>query len=486
MGEPSRKSTQTNDFGSNLNLPTPTRSADTFIGWFVDGDLTQVAPTTMPSQDITLFAKWDIYLDPNVYSVVGNFQGWNIKDDRVIMTRQTGTNTFSFTVNLSVNTEWKLVFNQSWESGEVSPHSDGVTIQENGITVANFTSAGGTNMTSAGFNFKTKVDGNYTIFYTSFPSLNRILNIVRNGATIIVDHPDTREEMLINPDFSLGTTGWDEGLPFFVGDGANLSLSTENGELKADVVAGPDSFSPRFGQENIPFVYGKTYSVSFDARALTQKAIEVQIGKLYTSYPWFNNYLPEFNYKFFNLTTVMTNYNFTFTHNINSVEPTGSILFSLGRVMGSRVNTTIFFDNFLIEEIDLNQSNTSFQTYGGMTASETNEGLLINYVNTPVNFWESGAFLKFVNADGTKTELKVDFTGVAGTTYLFKFEKQGGNNASGISVEFDFVGTGAAQTATMSLTALTAAQRAEMNNFVVFVKTPTTTGAVTISRIYYA
>jgi hypothetical protein len=128
----------------------------------------------------------------------------------------------------------------------------------------------------------------------------------------------------------------------------------------------------------------------------------------------------------------------------------------------------------------------SFSTYGGMTATESRAGSVINYVNSPANFWESGALVKFVGVDATKTALKVDFTGVLNTTYLFKFEKAGGNNAAGTFVEFEFVGTGAAQTANLSLTTLTAEQRATMDTFVVFVKTPATTGAVTISRIYYA
>jgi uncharacterized repeat protein (TIGR02543 family) len=128
-----------------------------------------------------------------------------------------------------------------------------------------------------------------------------------------------------------------------------------------------------------------------------------------------------------------------------------------------------------------------FQTYGGMTASETNEGLLINYVNTPVNFWESSAFINSVGSDGTKTEVKVDFTGVLNTSYLFKFENvnHNSNNFAGTFVEFEIVGTGAVQTATLSLTAFTAEQRAKLDLFIVFVRTPETTGAITISRIYY-
>ena len=53
-------SSQTNNFGSLLVIPTPTRSGYSFIGWFTDSNLTQAAPTTMPAANITLYAKWTI------------------------------------------------------------------------------------------------------------------------------------------------------------------------------------------------------------------------------------------------------------------------------------------------------------------------------------------------------------------------------------------------------------------------------------------
>jgi uncharacterized repeat protein (TIGR02543 family) len=49
---------ETLDTGSAISLPTPIRSEHVFQGWFTDESLTQVAPTTMPAQNITLFAKW--------------------------------------------------------------------------------------------------------------------------------------------------------------------------------------------------------------------------------------------------------------------------------------------------------------------------------------------------------------------------------------------------------------------------------------------
>jgi uncharacterized repeat protein (TIGR02543 family) len=55
--------TQTINFNAILNLPIATKVDYSFGGWFTDVDLTQVAPTTMPAQNINLYAKWMIKLE---------------------------------------------------------------------------------------------------------------------------------------------------------------------------------------------------------------------------------------------------------------------------------------------------------------------------------------------------------------------------------------------------------------------------------------
>ena len=52
--------TQTINFNATLNLPSSTKVDYSFAGWFTDVDLTQAAPTTMPAQNINLYAKWMI------------------------------------------------------------------------------------------------------------------------------------------------------------------------------------------------------------------------------------------------------------------------------------------------------------------------------------------------------------------------------------------------------------------------------------------
>ena len=149
-------------------------------------------------------------LDSNLYTVVGAFQGWDPLDEDTVMTRATGTNNFSLTLDLYVDTQWKLVINQSWDAGQVSPSSPGVIVQENGTAVADFLTAGGTNMAAVsdgfdGYNFNTTVHGNYTINFTSLPALSRVLNIVRNGDPIVP--PPTNTDWYIVGSFTDPTWG---------------------------------------------------------------------------------------------------------------------------------------------------------------------------------------------------------------------------------------------------------------------------------------
>jgi uncharacterized repeat protein (TIGR02543 family) len=60
---------QVYNFGANLNIPTPTRSGHTFIGWYLDANLLEsFLLVSMPSNDLMLYAKWSI----NQYSISYN------------------------------------------------------------------------------------------------------------------------------------------------------------------------------------------------------------------------------------------------------------------------------------------------------------------------------------------------------------------------------------------------------------------------------
>ena len=163
---------------------------------------------------------------------------------------------------------------------------------------------------------------------------------------VTVEQPESTG-MLINPDFSIGTAGWDDPSVVFNADGSALTLSTEEGALKAVVTAGANAYTPRFGQMNVPFELDTTYEVSFRAKSSVSKAINLNVGELLTSAPWFVDFKPN-QPEIRTITTDWATYSYTFTHRLDN--PRGGILFELGKVSGQQVNGTVWFDDIAIEE----------------------------------------------------------------------------------------------------------------------------------------
>jgi hypothetical protein len=159
-------------------------------------------------------------------------------------------------------------------------------------------------------------------------------------------------EMLQNGDFSLGTAVWSSPANgYFELEGGRFnSFEVVNGELKIDFVpAGSIVVFPRFGQMNIPFLQGKTYEISFDARSSVERPMAMQIGRLLPNAPWFDDFLDHLppDDRFFTptLTTSMATYTYTFTMNKNDLA--GGILFGFG----TSVNAVIHMDNIEIVEV---------------------------------------------------------------------------------------------------------------------------------------
>jgi hypothetical protein len=172
--------------------------------------------------------------------------------------------------------------------------------------------------------------------------------------TITVAEP-ARTGMLINADFSQGTAGWDQRTPLpvvYEADGGTIALSNENGELKTEVVSGSNSFTPRFGQMEIPFVEGTIYEVSFDARSSVTKEISLQVGEVVNGAPYFNDFLPAANkFLYETITAGSTMNRYTYQFKMNTTNVLGGILFGLGTVNGIGVNATLYFDNIEVEAV---------------------------------------------------------------------------------------------------------------------------------------
>jgi len=164
-------------------------------------------------------------------------------------------------------------------------------------------------------------------------------------------------EMLQNGDFSLGTAVWNSPANgYFELDGGRFnSFEVVNGELRIDVVAsGSQVVFPRFGQMNIPFLQGKTYEISFEARSSVSKTISMQMGRLLSTAPWFDDFLEQLpaTDRFFRptLTTSMAKYSYTFTMNKNDLA--GGILFGFGTILGGpTLDAVIHMDNIEIVEV---------------------------------------------------------------------------------------------------------------------------------------
>ena len=173
--------------------------------------------------------------------------------------------------------------------------------------------------------------------------------VARHSRYITVKAPTVQEgEMVVNPDMTDSISGWNDPSVVYIADGASMELSHEDGSLKAEVVAGSNFFTPRFGQMGVPFENGKTYEVSFRAKSSVEKEIALQVGELLAAAPWYVDFLPATIYR--TIGTEWATYSYKFTMNQPEENLRGGILFGLGTVNGNAVNATMYFDDINIEE----------------------------------------------------------------------------------------------------------------------------------------
>jgi len=189
--------------------------------------------------------------------------------------------------------------------------------------------------------------------------------------TITVNEPQAVEgQMLLNPDFSQGTAGWDGGA-VYIADGAEMTLSTEdfdgNPALKAEVVVGANVWTPRFGQMNVPFEQGKTYEISFKAKSSVEKTINLQVGEILAAAPWWDDFKEGLTVHK-TITTEWDTYSYKFT--MNKDNQRGGLLFEMGTIGGEAINATLWFDDIAITETTPDVDETA-PAFTGLVASRS-------------------------------------------------------------------------------------------------------------------
>ncbi len=141
------------------------------------------------------------------------------------------------------------------------------------------------------------------------------------------------------------------------GDGGESTLSIEDGMMKYDVSAnGTQWYSNQVYQGELTVTKGKTYKITFQAKSSVERAIRIKIetaGAPYTTY---------MDYAFIVTTELQT-----FTHEFAITLPTltnAKFIIGIGNMSsvpnlsGDYPVATVYFDNFLVEEVDLGPDTT--------------------------------------------------------------------------------------------------------------------------------
>ena len=148
--------------------------------------------------------------------------------------------------------------------------------------------------------------------------------------------------------FDDGLTGYDIFQETGVG---HATFSVKQGVLEIELLSVQDGiwYRPRLNTWGVEFEKNKTYRIEFDAMALSDRMIQVQVGELLDYEPWFDKFDATSNT--FNITDQWTTFNYDFTMN-KETNLNGNVLFEFGHVAGDQSLTTIYLDNIKIYEYE--------------------------------------------------------------------------------------------------------------------------------------
>jgi beta-glucanase (GH16 family) len=133
----------------------------------------------------------------------------------------------------------------------------------------------------------------------------------------------------------------------WTGEGGAASVTLENGAMKIAVTAaGTKAYSVQAFQQGLGFINGKTYVLTFKAKADAAKKINVNIGKALTADPWFVNYMTTLTV---DLSSTMQEFTKEFTMS-EATYNNAKIVFEAGLVAGQNIATNIYIDDVSIVE----------------------------------------------------------------------------------------------------------------------------------------
>lgn len=224
----------------------------------------------------------------------------------------------------------------------------------------------------------TSIPGEIKVRYEVRIEVGEDIVLAQPWRTITVLRPERGDELIQN-----GIAYWEK----YEASGGSVNVTEDEGGLKLEVITGSATHEPRISQMEVPYEMGKTYKISFEAKALEEKTINIQSGELLSDAPWFIEFhkgqivRPT-------ITTEWDTYEYVFKHVLDNQR--GGLIFEFGPVGGKSVDTTLWIRNIKIEETEevedtiapifdgVNdvevQLSLEFDPLKGITAMDNNDG----------------------------------------------------------------------------------------------------------------
>jgi uncharacterized repeat protein (TIGR02543 family) len=481
--------TQTNDFNSTLSVPNTTKVGHTFDGWFTDVELTLAfALTTMPAENLNLYAKWTINQytisfvtngGNTIPSITGDygdpvtkpndpiregytFRGWYADANLtqiVTFPNVITDQTLTLHAKWLQDNLWFIVGNFSnWDptnnslpltpvTGVANAYSIDLDLQvgdqfkvktgdgwDIGIDLgfASITSLTTYLFSNEGNNINSLVSGKFRVTYTSAPS----------AGTITIDPLGWIGYSTVVTQGATSTSiAYENPAPADWGRNTQLRLNAPFDQTKEGVEF---DFTGKAGDEYLFKVEGPggaSSEIFVTATGDDQKFI-ISVAQL-----------------------------------TPAQRATLNLFVIFARTSGS-AGTIVVREWKYVDSVT---PDAPVWTAVGTSVSVTNNVMTMTYTNTPGEFWNQHAAIDVNAFDGSKSSVTVPFTGVAGQEYMFKFEYPGHTN----NVEIRVIATGQAQTITMDLENLTLEMRNSINKFIVFSTTTGASGSLQVSSYYY-